>query len=115
MKILVTCPPMIGMIDRFAPIFARRGLTFDAPEVTQTLSQAELVKTLGDYDGVDAVGHQAVSQDAQIVASSLFGRQGKIIQLHYWPLEEDLFVAVPPLRDVVRTPNTTRERCAAST
>jgi D-3-phosphoglycerate dehydrogenase len=43
MKILVSCPPMLGMIDRFAPIFAARGLEFDAPEVTLTLSEAELV------------------------------------------------------------------------
>ncbi len=51
MKILVTCPPMLGMIHHFAPIFAARGLDFDAPDVAQTLSEDELVKTLADYDG----------------------------------------------------------------
>ena len=51
MKILVTCPPMIGLIDRFAPLMRARGLDFDLPEFTQTLSEDELIKSLGDYDG----------------------------------------------------------------
>jgi len=51
MKILVSCPPMLGMMDRFAPLLQARGLEFDTAQTTQTLSEAELVKCIGDYDG----------------------------------------------------------------
>jgi len=50
-KILITCPPMLGFIEHFAPLIRERGLEFDAPEFTQTLPEAELVKCIGDYDG----------------------------------------------------------------
>lgn len=51
MKILVTCPPMLGMMQRFAPLFDERGLRFDAPEVKQVLSEEQLIKCIADYDG----------------------------------------------------------------
>jgi D-3-phosphoglycerate dehydrogenase len=51
MKILITCPPMLGMMDRFGPLIEARGLEYDAPEVRQTLDEDELVKCVGDYDG----------------------------------------------------------------
>lgn len=50
MKLLVTCPPMLGMLPRFLSDLEARGFQVDAPEVTQTLSEDELVKRLGDYD-----------------------------------------------------------------
>ena len=51
MKILLTCPPMIGMLDHFAARFAELGWSVDAPEVIQTLSEPELLKRLPDYEG----------------------------------------------------------------
>ena len=38
MKVLVTCPPMLGMIDSFRPIFDRHDVELTAPRVVQTLS-----------------------------------------------------------------------------
>lgn len=51
MKILITCPPMIGMIDRFAPLLAKRGVEFDVPDFVQVMAEADLVDCIGDYDG----------------------------------------------------------------
>tara|TARA_R110002072_G_scaffold73069_10_gene174290 strand:- start:2223 stop:3155 length:933 start_codon:yes stop_codon:yes gene_type:complete len=51
MRVLVTCPPMLGMIDEFRPIFADKNVTLDAPEVVQTMSEDELCAILPDMDG----------------------------------------------------------------
>lgn len=50
-RVLVTCPPMLGMLEEFiAPAF-ELGLELVAAEVTQTLSEAELIKLLPQFDG----------------------------------------------------------------
>ncbi|MCP4039921.1 MAG: phosphoglycerate dehydrogenase [bacterium] len=51
MKILITCPPMIGLIDRFEPLLRERGLEFDIPRFTQVMPESELEKCIGEYDG----------------------------------------------------------------
>lgn len=51
MKVLVTCPPMLGMIETFRPLFADRGIGLTAPEVVQTLSEEALMELLPDHDG----------------------------------------------------------------
>lgn len=50
-RILVTCPPMLGMIDEFYSEFEKLGLEGVAAEVTQTLSEEELIEILPQYDG----------------------------------------------------------------
>ena len=50
-KILVTCPPMLGMIDSFQGLFAQHGLTVTAPKVVQTLSVEELIELVPQHDG----------------------------------------------------------------
>ena len=51
MKVLVTCPPMLGMIDQFLPIFAKYGVDVTPAKVVQTLSEDELCDMLPAYDG----------------------------------------------------------------
>lgn len=51
MKVLVTCPPMLGMIDVFRPIFEKHGVEVTAPKVVQTLSVEELIKIVPLHDG----------------------------------------------------------------
>ena len=51
MKILVTCPPMLGMIDSFRYIFKEKGIELSAPNVVQTLSVEELKKIVPQHDG----------------------------------------------------------------
>ena len=51
MKILVTCPPMLGMINEFMPHAAQQGFELVPAKVTQTLTQDELVSLLPQFDG----------------------------------------------------------------
>lgn len=51
MKVLVTCPPMLGMIDSFRPIFEKHGVNVTAAKVVQTLSVEELVQLVPQHDG----------------------------------------------------------------
>ena len=51
MKVLVTCPPMLGMIDALADGFKERGYDVHAPKVVQTLSEDELIKLVPQFDG----------------------------------------------------------------
>lgn len=50
-KILVTCPPMLRMIDEFRPIFAKAGVDITTPDVVQTLTVAELKELVPQHDG----------------------------------------------------------------
>lgn len=51
MKVLVTCPPMLGMIDEFIAPAAAQGFELVPAKVTQTLSEQELIALLPQYDG----------------------------------------------------------------
>jgi len=51
MNILVTCPPMLGLIDEFGDAFEAHGLDFTPAKVTQVLSVEELVELVPQYDG----------------------------------------------------------------
>lgn len=49
--VLVTCPPMLGQIDRFTEFAAERGIRLVPAKVTQTLSVPELLDVVPGYDG----------------------------------------------------------------
>lgn len=49
--VLVTCPPMLGLIDRFIEPAAELGLKLHPAKVTQILSEDELKALLPNYDG----------------------------------------------------------------
>lgn len=51
MKILVTCPPMLRMIDSFRPLFLKHGVEISTPDVVQTLSVEELKTLVPQHDG----------------------------------------------------------------
>lgn len=51
MKILVTCPPMLRMIDNFRPLFDQYGVSITTPDVVQTLTEEELKELLPMHDG----------------------------------------------------------------
>ena len=50
-RVLLTCPPMLGLVDRFRPRFEAAGVELDAAPVVQTLSEDELIEPLPHYDG----------------------------------------------------------------
>ena len=51
LRVLVTCPPMLGMIDAFRERFERRGVEVVPAQVVQTLSEDELCELLPGFDG----------------------------------------------------------------
>lgn len=51
MRVLVTCPPMLGMIDEFRPLFAEKGVELEAAKVVQILSEDELCEMVPHVDG----------------------------------------------------------------
>jgi D-3-phosphoglycerate dehydrogenase len=50
-KVLVTCPPMLGMFNEFVEPARKLGVELVAAETTQVLSEDELMALLPDYDG----------------------------------------------------------------
>lgn len=51
MKILVTCPPMLGLQDQFIPILESYGCTVVCPEFTQVMAEDELIRIMPEFDG----------------------------------------------------------------
>jgi len=50
-NILVTCPPMLGLIDEFTGAFEAKGLDFTPAKVTQVLSEDELINLVPRHEG----------------------------------------------------------------
>lgn len=50
-KILLTCPPMIGMVKDFEKKFQDANFDVTVPEFTQEMSEDALCEIIGDYDG----------------------------------------------------------------
>lgn len=51
MRVLVTCPPMLGMIDEFRPTFENAGVDMEAARVVQIMTEDELCEVLPEFDG----------------------------------------------------------------
>ncbi len=51
MKVLVTCPPMLRLIEEFRPEFEAKGVALVTPNVVQTMTEDELVELLPTVDG----------------------------------------------------------------
>jgi D-3-phosphoglycerate dehydrogenase len=51
MKVLITCPPMLGMIENFRQLFAEKRIELTTPNVVQTLSVPELKEVVPQHDG----------------------------------------------------------------
>ena len=51
MKVLVTCPPMLGMFDEFVEPAKALGISLVAAKTTQVLTEEELIELLPYYDG----------------------------------------------------------------
>lgn len=49
--VVVTCPPMLGQLDRFMDLAASKGLRLHRAQVTQILSEDELCDLIPKYDG----------------------------------------------------------------
>ena len=50
MKVLLSCPPMLGQVELFKPIFEAHGMELICPDFVQTLSEDELCDLLPEMD-----------------------------------------------------------------
>ena len=50
-KILLTCPPMIGMVNEFEKDFSEASFDVTIPEFTQEMSEDALCEIIGEFDG----------------------------------------------------------------
>ena len=102
MKILVTCPPMLGMIDHFKPLFEKYGMAVTAPKVVQTLSVEELKQLLPQHDGW-IIGDDPATRDVCAV-----GKAGRLKAAVKWGIGVDNvdFAACKGLGiPIINTPN----------
>lgn len=67
--VLVTCPPMLGQIDRFTEFAAERGIRLVPAKVTQTLSVPELLDVVPGYDGW-IIGDDPATRDVFVAAKA---------------------------------------------
>jgi len=51
LRVLISCPPMLGMVDEFRPGFAAHGVEIDWADVVQTLTEEQLLRMIPAYDG----------------------------------------------------------------
>lgn len=50
-NVLLTCPPMIGLVERFRDAFSEAGLKVTIPEFTQVVPEAKLIEIVPNFDG----------------------------------------------------------------
>lgn len=82
-RILVTCPPMLGLFDDFEGDFESAGLQAVAATTTQVLSEQELIDILPNYDGW-IIGDDPATR--QVVEA---GRAGKLRAAVKWGVGTD--------------------------
>lgn len=83
MKVLVTCPPMIGIRGTLSGRLAHDVLEFDYAEVVQTLSVDELISLVPKYDG------WIIGDDPATAAVFEAGKAGKLRAAVKWGVGVD--------------------------
>ena len=83
MKVLVTCPPMLGMIKVFQPAFQQKNVELTAPNVVQTLSINELKELVPQHDGW-IIGDDPASREVLQA-----GREGRLKAAVKWGIGVD--------------------------
>ena len=101
-EVLVTCPPMLGMLEEFTARAETRGLRLVPARTTQVLSTGELSSLLPDYDGW-IIGDDPATRDV-----FLAGQQGRLRAAIKWGIGVDNvdFAACADLKiPITNTPN----------
>lgn len=83
MRVLVTCPPMLGMKDHFIPLLEKHGVEVVTPNVVQTLSEKELIKLVPEFDG------WIIGDDPATRAVFTAGHSGKLKAAVKWGIGVD--------------------------
>ena len=82
-RILISCPPMLGMMQEFFPLFEDKGIVVDTPQVVQTLSESELIRLLPGYDG------WIIGDDPATASVLEHGRAGRLRAAVKWGIGTD--------------------------
>ncbi|MGE0484125.1 MAG: phosphoglycerate dehydrogenase [Gammaproteobacteria bacterium] len=82
-RVLVTCPPMVGLIEEFRPEMAARGMTCEVPAFTQTVPEARLLELVPDHDG------WIIGDDPATRAVLAAGRAGRLRAAVKWGIGID--------------------------
>ena len=82
-RVLITCPPMLGMIAELQPMLSKTGWDTHCPDVVQTLSEDELIALLPEFDGW-IIGDDPASR--RVLAA---GKQGKLRAAVKWGVGVD--------------------------
>jgi len=82
-RVLVSCPPMLRMIEEFRGRFAEAGIELVAAEVVQTLTEEELVREAPTFDGWIAGDDPATRR---VLAA---GKSGRLRALVKWGVGVD--------------------------
>ncbi len=102
MKVLVTCPPMLGLFDEFVEPAKELGFELVAAKTTQVLSEEELKSLLPNYDG------WIIGDDPATEAVFEAGKSGKLKAAVKWGIGVDNvdFNACEKLNiPIINTPN----------
>ena len=83
MKVLITCPPMLGLMGEFRHLFDAKGIQVDCPQVTQTLSEEELKVLVPQYEG------WIIGDDPATRAVFQAGKDGKLKAAVKWGVGVD--------------------------
>lgn len=83
LRVLVTAPPMLGLIHEFQGRFAEKQMDLTLPPIVQTLGAAELKRLLPEHDGWIAGDDPA---NAEVLAA---GRRGRFRALVKWGIGVD--------------------------
>ena len=82
-KVLVTCPPMLGLIDEFHEYANSLNLSLESVKVTQTLSKDKLIEIVPSYDGW-IIGDDPACREVLIA-----GKKGKLKGAVKWGIGID--------------------------
>lgn len=82
-KVLITCPPMLVVMDRFRPRFEEHHVQVHCPRVIQTLSEKELLVLVPEYDG------WIVGDDPATRKVLEAGRKGRLRAVVKWGIGVD--------------------------
>lgn len=83
MKLLITCPPMLGTKNHFLPSLKEKGIDVYCPEVVQTLSEAELIDLVPKFDA------WIIGDDPATREVFKAGRNGKLKAAVKWGIGVD--------------------------
>ena len=83
MKVLITCPPMLGIMREFERYFTERGVDVVCPNVVQSLSEAQIIDLVPQCDG------WIIGDDPATAAVFRAGRSGRLKAAVKWGVGVD--------------------------